>query len=87
MRYLLPALCLAVLLSGPLATPILTSASTPDYSGAVMVADGGDTMLEGIDWDDWLMLEGIDWDDWLMLDGIDWDDWLYGLFENRPEET
>jgi len=86
MRYLLATLCLAVLLTGPLAMATLTSASTPDYPDTIMVADEGDTMLEGIDWDDWLYLEGIDWDDWLYLEGIDWDDWLYSLFETRPED-
>lgn len=85
MRYLLATLCIAVLLTGPLVTPILTPASTPDGSGNVMVADEADTFLEGIDWDDWLLLEGIDWDDWLMLEGIDWDDWLENMFDRQTE--
>jgi len=79
MRILLVALCLAVLVTGPFAAPILNATGSLDSASAT-VADEGTPLLDGIDWDDWLMLDGIDWDDWLMLDGIDWDDWLEGLF-------
>jgi hypothetical protein len=32
------------------------------------------------------MLDGIDWDEWLMLDGIDWDEWLSALFGKPPAQ-
>ncbi len=98
MRYILITLCLAVLITGPLAGSISGLTDTDDSTANIMVAedpkpllDGIDwdewLLLEGIDWDEWLKLEGIDWDEWLLLEGIDWDEWLKRLFSREQEVT
>jgi hypothetical protein len=68
MRYLLIVLILAALAMGPVATHFAARASdTGNGAGAVTVTTPPPaTMLDGIDWDEWLMLDGIDWDEWLM---------------------
>jgi len=73
MRYLLIALLLTVLTVSPVAAHFKSSVSSPG-SDLTFVAANPPTPST--------LLDGIDWDDWLMLDGIDWDDWLLGLF--RP---
>jgi hypothetical protein len=86
MRYLLIALFVAVVATSP-SVAVMARAAVHDSSPPAIVADGGDTLLDGIDWDEWLLLDGIDWDEWLLLDGIDWDEWLEGVFRREPPRT
>jgi hypothetical protein len=77
MRYIIIALILAVIFTGPIAVRAVNASDTHNSHPAVMTADGGITMLDGIDWDEWL--ESIQ-----MLDGIDWDEWLESLIFPTP---
>ena len=76
MRNLLIVLCLAVLIMAPAYAQIARQSGNADSAKVFAVAEGPTTMLDGIDWDEWLLFDGINWSNWLMLDGIDWDEWL-----------
>jgi len=87
MRYVIVTLLLAILVISPITrisqNPTLSPNCTPQIADEEPA-----TLLEGIDWDEWLFLEGIDWDEWLMLEGIDWDEWLMSIFGLRdPSST
>ncbi len=66
MRYVLIALSLAVLFSGPFAVAALRAGGADGSPATAIVADEATPLLDGIDWDEWLLLEGIDWDEWLL---------------------
>ena len=74
MRTIITTLLIAVLLTGPLAAPMLSYAGVDGPDSPVVVADdpAGDTLLDGIDWDEWFdnLLDGIDWDEWLESLGL-----------------
>lgn len=69
MRYLLIVLCLLVLALAPV-SKLVAAAPVVAQHNAALIADNPipapSPMLDGIDWDEWLMLDGIDWDEWLM---------------------
>lgn len=86
MRYLMIALLLALVLTNPIVARTISQPVSPDHNPAIQNADVPETLLDGIDWDEWL--EGvtnpdIDWFSlfgyWNMLDGIDWDEWLENI--------
>ncbi len=85
MRNVIIALCLGLLLTGPVAGTILTADEPVDARADCAIATTLDDLLSLVDWESWLMLDGIDWDDWLLLDGIDWDDWLLDAGIDRSE--
>jgi hypothetical protein len=68
MRYLLIVLLLAALAMGPVASHFPASAdpNTPPAVTHTPPIAPPPTLLDGIDWDEWLLLDGIDWDEWLM---------------------
>jgi hypothetical protein len=86
MRYLIIALLFALTLSSPLVVSAANKSMAMENHYAVQTADGPTTLLDGIDWDEWLesvtnpfIQWGALFGYWKMLDGIDWDEWLESL--------
>lgn len=76
MRYLIITLLIAMVLTGPMANAMANSLDPVDAKPLIQVADEPVTLLDGIDWDEWLDC---------LLDGIDWDEWFDNLFVPRPD--
>jgi hypothetical protein len=59
-------LLLTVLALGPVATHSAVFADPGSAPSHVTTVTPPSTLLDGIDWDEWLLLDGIDWDEWLL---------------------
>jgi hypothetical protein len=93
MRYLIIALLFALTLSSPFAVNAATKSGSGTQT-AIQTADGPTTLLDGIDWDEWLESVTNPYVNWLalfgywtMLDGIDWDEWLESIGVLPPSGT
>ncbi len=81
MKFASIMLLVVLLLTIQITMPAMGSVSA-DAPAGIVIADEPDTMLDGIDWDEWLdnLAETL-------LDGIDWDEWLDNLIAGEETVT